>query len=153
MNIVAHSSQVASPGDFITRDLLGTPVLVVRNQDGSAKAFLNVCRHRGATVELRDAGNCRRFVCPYHGWTYETDGSLAAVRCAEGFPTLDIENTSLVELRCFEAAGLLWVCPKPRAADWTPDDASRTTLGLPIETPLLPSSQTTFRRSSSWVTT
>ncbi|MGB3049569.1 MAG: Rieske 2Fe-2S domain-containing protein, partial [Polyangiales bacterium] len=62
MNIVAHSSQVASPGDFITRDLLGTPVLVVRNQDGSAKAFLNVCRHRGATVELRDAGNCRRFV-------------------------------------------------------------------------------------------
>jgi len=125
MNIVAHGSQIPSPGDFITRDVVGTPTILVRDKDGSAKAFVNVCRHRGATVELRDQGRCKRFVCPYHAWTYETDGSLAAVRQKKGFPSLDIDNTSLVELTCVEAAGLLWVCPDPRVREWNPDDATR----------------------------
>jgi phenylpropionate dioxygenase-like ring-hydroxylating dioxygenase large terminal subunit len=128
MNIVAHSSQIASPGDFITRDVVGTPVIVVRDQDGSAKAFVNVCRHRGATLELREQGSCRRFVCPYHAWTYGTDGSLAALRHQEGFPTLDVENTSLVGLRCYEAAGLVWVCPDPSAEECAPNGATRTIL-------------------------
>ena len=107
MNLIAHSSQIPSPGHFITRELVGTPILLVRDEDGTAKAFINVCRHRGATVELRDQGKCRRFVCPYHAWTYETDGSLAAVRHKAGFPTLDLQNTRLVELVCFEGAGLI----------------------------------------------
>ena len=124
MNLAAHGSQIASPGDFITRDIVGTPVILVRHTDGSAKAFLNVCRHRGATVELRERGNCRRFVCPYHAWTYETDGSLAVVRHKDGFPTLDVDNTSLVELRCYEAAGFIWVCPDPKLEEWEPDDAT-----------------------------
>lgn len=126
MNVLAHSSQIPLPGDFITRDLVGTPLILVRDEDGRAKAFMNVCRHRGATVELREQGNCRRFVCPYHAWTYETDGSLAAVRQQEGFPTLDLESTSLVALPSFEAAGLIWVCPDPGAPHWVPDDATRT---------------------------
>ncbi|HET6415555.1 MAG TPA: SRPBCC family protein [Polyangiales bacterium] len=125
MNVLAHSSQIATPGDFITRDLVGAPVILVRDKDGRARAFLNVCRHRGATVELRERGNCRRFVCPYHAWTYETDGSLAAVRQQEGFPTLDLESTSLVALSCFEAAGLVWVCPDPSVPVRAPDEATR----------------------------
>ncbi len=125
MNIVAHSSQLPDSGDFITRDLLGTPILIVRQRDGSARAFLNVCRHRGATVESRDSGSCKRFTCPYHAWTYETDGSLAAVRHAEGFPSLDIDNTRLAELSAFEAAGLVWVCPDPAVTDGRPDEATR----------------------------
>jgi phenylpropionate dioxygenase-like ring-hydroxylating dioxygenase large terminal subunit len=126
MNIVAHRSQIPSPGDFITRDVVGTPVIVVRQRDGSAKAFINVCRHRGATVELRDHGRCKRFVCPYHAWTYETDGSLAGVRHQEGFPGLDADHTSLVELVCSDAAGLVWVCPDPAIREWAADDATRT---------------------------
>lgn len=125
MNIVAHGSQIASVGDFITRDIVGTPVILVRHHDGSARAFVNVCRHRGATVELREQGHCKRFVCPYHAWTYDTDGSLVAVRHREGFPSLDVGSTSLVELPCFEAAGLVWVCPDPRAEPGPPDDATR----------------------------
>ena len=113
LNLVAHSSQLPSPGDFITRDVAGTPVVLVRHTDGGVKAFLNVCRHRGATVELRAQGQCRRFVCPYHGWSYKTDGSLASVRHQGGFPSLDLQHTSLVELRCLEASGLIWVCPDP----------------------------------------
>jgi phenylpropionate dioxygenase-like ring-hydroxylating dioxygenase large terminal subunit len=125
-NVVGHASQVPSPGDFITKDVLGTPVLIVRQPDGGARAFLNVCRHRGATVELRATGRCRRFVCPYHAWTYETDGSLAGVRHSDGFPSLDVASTSLVELHCLEAGGLLWVCPDPNAAEPSLDDGTRT---------------------------
>jgi len=125
MNIVARSSQVASPGDFITRDVVGTPTIVVRDASGTARAFVNVCRHRGATLELRQHGNCRRFVCPYHAWTYDTDGSLAAVRHPEGFPTLDLRATSLLELTCVEAAGLVWVCPDPAVEAWVPNDATQ----------------------------
>lgn len=121
MNIVGHGAEIPSPGDFITRDVLGTPTLLVRQDDGSIKAFLNVCRHRGATVALSDRGSCRRFVCPYHAWTYERDGALAAVRQREGFPSLDVERTSLVELPAAEAAGLLWVCPEVDGARWEPD--------------------------------
>ena len=115
LNVVGHSSQIPAPGDFITRDVLGTPVIVVRHDDGAARAFVNVCRHRGATVELRSEGHCKRFVCPYHAWTYRTDGSLAKVRHQEGFPSLDLGKTSLVELPSLEAGGLLWVCPEAGA--------------------------------------
>lgn len=114
MNLVGFGAELASPGDFVTRDVQGTPVLLVRDQDGSAKAFLNVCRHRGATLERKAKGRCKRFVCPYHAWTYRTDGSLAKVRHQDGFPSLDVDNTSLKQLPCAEAAGLLWVCPNPK---------------------------------------
>ena len=113
LNIVGLSSAVAGPGDFITTRVAGAPVLVVRGDDGKVRAFLNVCRHRGATVELRDRGRCKAFVCPYHAWTYRTDGALAHVRHREGFPTLDADQSSLVALSCLERGGLLWVCPDP----------------------------------------
>ena len=74
-----------------------------------------MCRHRGATVESRPAGHCKRFVCPYHAWVYDTDGRLAQVRQPDGFPTLDTASASLVKLPCIEAAGLIWVRPTPVA--------------------------------------
>ncbi len=112
-NLVAHASRLADPGDFVTRQLGGAPVLLVRGDDGQVNAFLNVCRHRGATVETRPAGRCKRFVCPYHAWTYRTDGQLDRVRHVEGFPSLDIAETSLTRLPCFEAGGFVWVTPTP----------------------------------------
>lgn len=113
LTIAAHASELAGPGDFVTRDLVGSPVLLVRDASGRARAFLNVCRHRGATLELQPRGHCRKFVCPYHAWTYRTDGRLSHVRHPEGFPSLDVERTSLRELSCIESGGLLWVCPDP----------------------------------------
>ena len=72
--------ELATPGAFRTMDVVGAPVILVRDDAGRARAFLNVCRHRGATVELREHGQCKRFVCPYHAWTYRTDGGLDHVR-------------------------------------------------------------------------
>ncbi|MCA9634017.1 MAG: Rieske 2Fe-2S domain-containing protein [Myxococcales bacterium] len=116
LNLVTLSSRVARPGDFITAEVVGAPVLVARGNDGRLRAFLNVCRHRGATVELRSSGNCKRFVCPYHAWTYENTGQLRRVRHQEGFPTLRMEQHGLVELPCQEAAGLVFVCPTPNSS-------------------------------------
>ncbi len=116
LNVVTASSRVARPGDFITAEVCGVPTIVARGDDGQLRAFINVCRHRGATVELKSAGNCKRFVCPYHAWTYNNDGSLHRVRHPEGFPTLRAEEHALVELPCLEAAGLVFVCPSPNTA-------------------------------------
>ncbi len=127
-NVAAHSSELPEPGDFVTRTVVDTPVIIVRQKDGRASAFINVCRHRGATVELRERGRCRRFVCPYHAWAYETDGTLAVVRQPHGFPTLDRAKHGLVRLPCFESAGLVWVCPEPGAVPGAPDVPTRAIL-------------------------
>lgn len=113
LNVVTLASRVAAPGDFVTAAVVGAPIIVARGEDGRLRAFLNVCRHRGATVERRVEGRCKRFVCPYHGWTYGNDGQLLRVRHAEGFPSLDKGEHGLVELACAEAAGLVFVCPAP----------------------------------------
>lgn len=114
--VAGASGEIAGRGDFVTRDLFGTPTVLVRDDSGRARAFINVCRHRGATLEKRESGRCKRFVCPYHAWTYRTDGTLASVRHAEGFPGLDVGEIALAELPCAEAGGLLWVHPT-RAED------------------------------------
>lgn len=115
LNLVAHKSELEEPGAFKTLDVVGTPVVLVRDDEGQARAFLNVCRHRGATVETRAAGKCKRLVCPYHAWTYRTDGRLDHVRHKEGFPSLDIEKTSLMPLPCVERGPFIFVCPEPSA--------------------------------------
>ena len=113
LNVVTLSTEVMGPGAFVTANVVGTPVIIVRGDDGRLRAFLNVCRHRGATVALEPKGQCKRFVCPYHAWTYTNDGRLHKVRHPEGFPSLRVEQNGLVEVACVEAAGLVFVCPTP----------------------------------------
>ncbi|MEZ4439524.1 MAG: SRPBCC family protein [Polyangiaceae bacterium] len=118
--VVGHGAEIREPGDFVTRLVLDQPAILVRDEAGRARAFLNVCRHRGATVELRERGHCKRFTCPYHAWTYDTAGRLAAIRHKAGFPSLDRATSGLVELACHELAGLMWVCPDPSRAEAPP---------------------------------
>ena len=73
------STELAGPGAFVTVDLAGTPVIISRDRDGRAHAMRNVCAHRGATVETRQAGTARIFSCGFHAWSYELDGSLRSV--------------------------------------------------------------------------
>lgn len=108
--IVAHASELAEPDSFLTRDLAGLPLLLTRDGEGTAHAFLNVCRHRGTRLVDAASGCRRRFACPYHAWTYDNRGALEAVtHGAAGFPGIDRDRLGLKRLGCAEAHGWIWV--------------------------------------------
>ena len=107
--LIGHASQCANPRDFLTRDVAGVPVLVVRQRDSSLAAFLNVCRHRGSKVEFDACGQRNSFSCRYHAWTYRLDGSLASVPHSDDFGPLDRAKHGLVALPVVERHGLVWV--------------------------------------------
>ena len=108
--IVGHSSQVQNPGDFITHDLSGVPIVVLRAKSGKLNAFLNVCRHRGARLVPEACGNDKKaFVCPYHAWTYDADGRLIHVPIPEGFPSLDRDEFGLGPIPVESKHGFIWV--------------------------------------------
>lgn len=82
---VGHESQIREPGDFVQSVLGRTPIIVTRHTDGAIHALINRCAHRGAKVCSQPSGRTRAFVCPYHAWTFRTDGSLAAVPLQSGY--------------------------------------------------------------------
>lgn len=113
--IVGHSSEIPQPFDFLTADLPGNQVLVSRQPDGSVKAFVNMCRHRGACLETEHTGRARVFSCPYHGWAYNCDGALRNVTHEDTFGEVEQEHFSLVPLPVEERHGFIWVIQRPGA--------------------------------------
>jgi phenylpropionate dioxygenase-like ring-hydroxylating dioxygenase large terminal subunit len=111
--MVALSCEIPKPGDYKAMDFAGVPLLVVRGKGGKVRAFMNACRHRGAPVAEEGLGNCSRFVCPYHGWTYRDDGSLFAVADQHKFGPVDKEEYGLTELPCDERVGLIFAVLTP----------------------------------------
>lgn len=108
--IAAHSSELIGPRAYLTTQVMGLPVLLARDDEGTARAFLNVCRHRGAKLERETTGCKRVFTCPYHGWSWTNDGDLRAVpQEAQGFPNLPRAERGLRRLPVAEAHGFLWV--------------------------------------------
>jgi phenylpropionate dioxygenase-like ring-hydroxylating dioxygenase large terminal subunit len=100
-------------GDYFTDDNCGVPILVVRGDDGEVRAFLNVCRHRGAQVAQGCGHTKRNFICPYHGWSYDHRGKLVGIPDARNFEGVDREAHGLVELPACERFGCIWVQPEP----------------------------------------
>ena len=83
---VGHTSQAPHPGDYLTVELAGQPVIMVRGTDDSLRVFFNRCAHKGSMIATERAGNAgRAFRCPYHSWTYRLDGSLLAVPEPKGY--------------------------------------------------------------------
>jgi phenylpropionate dioxygenase-like ring-hydroxylating dioxygenase large terminal subunit len=113
---VALSAQLPQPQMFLALDVHGVPVLLSRNAQGQAQSFLNACQHKGSKlVERSDAFKGGRVSCPYHAWTYSTDGALVGVPRKEVFPTLRTEERGLARLHCKEAGGFIWVLLDPDA--------------------------------------
>jgi phenylpropionate dioxygenase-like ring-hydroxylating dioxygenase large terminal subunit len=127
--LMGFASEWASPGAFRTDDHLGVPILVVRGRDDRLRAFLNVCRHRGAKV-AQGCGSPRVFSCPYHAWTYDLSGKLRGVPDERCFANVRDERSSLVELPLCEKHGLVWVIPSPQADGATTFDVDPWLGGL-----------------------
>ena len=111
---LALSLELPGPGSYRAMTVLDVPVLLVRGQDGVARAFLNVCRHRGAQVCKPGNGTAERLVCPYHAWQYDLQGQLTGLFGASTFGDVSAQTHSLTPLQCDERAGLLWVILTPR---------------------------------------
>lgn len=86
-------------------------MLVSRSRDGSIKAFLNICRHRGAKLCTEESGEVKRaFQCPYHAWTYGLDGKLIAAPNLTSMPDIDRAGYGLIDVHVREWLGYVWVC-------------------------------------------
>jgi choline monooxygenase len=106
--VVARSEQVADPGSYVATELAGWPLVVVRDDSGSLRAFHNVCRHRAGPLVWDGAGHCRQFVCRYHGWRYGLDGALRSARDFGDAEDFDPDDFGLVAIRVGEWRGLVF---------------------------------------------
>ena len=98
--VACHVSDVPEAGDYQCFDIVGERALIVRGQDGVVRAFHNVCRHRGSRVVAEARGQCKSaLVCPFHGWSYNLDGTLKAVPQKRTLPDLDPVEHGLVPLQ------------------------------------------------------
>jgi phenylpropionate dioxygenase-like ring-hydroxylating dioxygenase large terminal subunit len=83
---VGHISQTPHAGDYITCNVGTVPVMMIRQPDGNIRVLRNRCAHKGAKIVMDRAGNAGRFLrCPYHNWSYRTDGSIAAIPLRQGY--------------------------------------------------------------------
>jgi len=88
--IACHVSDVPNPGDYISFDMCGERALVMRDKEGEVRAFHNLCRHRGARVLAGERGECPHVItCPFHGWSYNLDGTLRSPAVPSSLPKLD----------------------------------------------------------------
>jgi choline monooxygenase len=97
--VAGRVDQVRERGQFFTADLAGEPIVVARGEDGQLRAFYNVCRHHAAAVVTEAQGCAKQFRCPYHGWTYGTDGALKGMVEFDGVCNFDRAKNGLVPVR------------------------------------------------------
>lgn len=146
--IMGHVAELTAPGDYVSGEIAGEPVVVVRDETGALRAFSNVCRHRAARL-ADGVGSCGKVLrCPYHGWTYRLDGTLAAMPEGRGFgEDFDRDAVRLPEFRVAELGGLVWVNMDPEAEDiraWFGEELCARFEGLGIDR-LVPTTERDWR--------
>lgn len=113
-----HSCQIRRPGEYFLYDVDGDSLIIVRGNDGLVRAFYNVCRHRGSILCEAQTGTLKRFICPYHQWTYELDGRLVLWRgMQEG---LDKTKLGLHPAHAREVEGQIFVSLAAEPPDFDP---------------------------------
>jgi carnitine monooxygenase subunit len=112
--VICHLNDIPNPGDYHTLDFLGEPLVAVRGQDHSVRAFFNVCRHRAARLLDGGSGHCAgRIVCPYHAWTYDLGGRLTAITHRKEFADFTLDQYGLKPVETEIYKGFIFVRLKP----------------------------------------
>jgi phenylpropionate dioxygenase-like ring-hydroxylating dioxygenase large terminal subunit len=112
---VGLTEQVAQPGDFITCRAGEVPIVVVRDEAGRLRGYVNVCRHRGSQLVLEGCGNRKTLQCHYHAWTYNLDGTLRAAPGEKGEAAFDRNDFPLVSVHIDTWGPFIFVNPDPAA--------------------------------------
>ncbi|MEE2060477.1 aromatic ring-hydroxylating oxygenase subunit alpha [Rhodococcus artemisiae] len=151
--IVAHSSELAGKNDFIAVELPRNKVIVIRQKNGSIKAFVNACRHRGAELVSEPSGKCRVFSCPYHRWSYDPNGELRTVTLDDTFGNFDRSAFGLIELPVEERHGFVWIIDNTQrtidVASWLGPEMDSILESFGIDR-LVSVDPHTYRRPTNW---
>ena len=129
----ARLDQVSQPGQYVTSDIAGEPIVIVRGNDGVLRGFFNVCRHHAAAVMTELEGKAAQLRCPYHGWTYSLEGELKGTPDFSGVCDFDRASNGLVPLELAEWES--WVFVK---IDRDPDGSFTNFLGADLVNEIRP---------------
>lgn len=136
---VCHVEKTRDPGSYITTEIAGQPIAIVRDKEGELRAFYNVCKHRAHHL-LEGEGSASRITCPYHAWTYKLDGGLLRAPHTENIKNFRVEDVCLDRIQVEEFCGFVFVNLDPGAEPlaalsgdlesevmhWAPDVANLT---------------------------
>ncbi|ETX27933.1 aromatic ring-hydroxylating oxygenase subunit alpha [Roseivivax isoporae] len=147
--MTAVSAELPKAGNYVTRQVGEYSVIVVRGNDGVARAFHNSCRHRGSRICSAAKGTNPKLVCPYHQWTYELDGRLLWAR--DMGPDFDASKHGLKSVHCEEAGGMIMICLADIAPDFAPFRAQAEAYAGPHEPAKLKvAHQSTIVEQGNW---
>ncbi len=108
--LACHLGDLPEPGSYVCFDMCGERAVIIRGKDGAVRAFHNVCRHRGSRVATEQKGQCRSaLVCPFHGWSYNLDGTLRGPARPTSLPKLDPVAYGLKPLDCEIWQGFVFI--------------------------------------------
>jgi len=127
--LTTMSCQIPENGDYVTDDTTGVPLLIVRGRDGVVRAFVNACRHRGAKLVEGVGQIAKHMICPYHAWSFDTEGDFVHAPSKDQFEGFDFANCKLTQRAAAERDGLIWV----RAGSDAPIDIDAHLAGLAPE--------------------
>src|SRR5215831_6238787 len=105
----ARLEQLRDPGSYVTTTIAGEPIVVVRGEDKTLRAFFNVCRHHAAAVMTAESGQAKELRCPYHGWTYSLEGRLKTAPDLGGICNFDRKATGLVQINLTQWKDWVWI--------------------------------------------
>ena len=124
-----HSCQIPNPGDYFLYDVGEDSVIIVRDDDGQVNALYNVCRHRGSIICKVTEGHVKRFICPYHQWTYDRGGRLLLYRGMQD--GLDKSELGMHRAHAREVEGMIFISLAPKPLDFEPVSATISTVARP----------------------
>lgn len=117
--LFGYSAQLQQSGDHVVADIAGKPIIVVRQTDGSLRAFYNVCRHRAGPLALCNGKSAKALHCKYHGWTYSLDGQLRSAPEMQDACDFSVSDIRLQDVQVREWQGLIFVALSEQAPAFT----------------------------------